>query len=80
MQPNHPGALDLAAAAAWDSGDFDLAAAYWKRLLSQSSTSDPQWSGLQAALERAQRQAQFALPKRESVTAASAKNMTASAR
>lgn len=65
IRPTHPGALDLAAAAAWDSGNFDRAAMYWKRLLLQLSTHDPQRAAVQAALERAQRKALFALPRRE---------------
>ena len=80
LQPSHPGALDLAAAAAWDSGDFELAATYWKRLLPQLSAGDPQRSAVQAALERAQRKARFALPRRGALTEASALDTTTSAR
>lgn len=66
LQPDHPGALDLVAAAAWDAGDFDLAAAQWKRLMQQFSANDPRRAGVQAAIERAQRQARFAAPRRGS--------------
>ena len=80
LQPNHPGALDLAATAAWDSGDYALAATYWKRLLPQLSPSDPQRSGVQAALERAQRKARFALPRRDALAETSSLDTTTSAR
>lgn len=62
LLPDHPGALDLAAAAAWDAGDYSLAAAYWQRMLPQWPASDPRRAAVLAAIGRAKREALFALP------------------
>jgi cytochrome c-type biogenesis protein CcmH len=74
LQPDHPGALDLAASAAWDAGNFNAAAGYWKRLLAQLPANDPRRAGVLAALGRADRQARFALPGQGTVRATESKH------
>ena len=62
MNPDHPGALDLAGTAAWEAGDFAAAQQHWQRLLSRLQPDDPRRDALERALAEAQRRARFALP------------------
>ena len=41
LNPEHPQALDLAGSAAWEGGEFALAARHWKRLLAQIPEGNP---------------------------------------
>lgn len=56
-------ALDLAGSAAWEVRDFDQAAMYWKRLLEQIPANEARHAELSLAIQRAEKQARFAMPK-----------------
>jgi cytochrome c-type biogenesis protein CcmH len=62
IDPDHPQALDLAGSAAWEAGDFALAASHWKRLLAQLAEGSPRHVQLSGAIQRAEQRARFALP------------------
>lgn len=62
LDGRHPQALDLAGSAAWETGDFAGAVAYWKRLLVLLPPGSPRHAPLQTAIERAEKQSRFALP------------------
>ncbi len=62
LNPDHPQALDLAGSAAWEAGEFALAAAHWRRLLAQIPEGSPRHVQLMGAIQRAQQRARFALP------------------
>jgi cytochrome c-type biogenesis protein CcmH len=62
IDPDHPQALDLAGSAAWESGQFSLAASHWKRLLAQLREGSPRHVQLSAAIQRAEQRARFELP------------------
>ena len=62
LNPEHPQALDLAGSAAWEAGEFTLAASHWKRLLAQIPEGSPRHVQLASAIQRAEQRARFALP------------------
>ena len=62
LNPDHPQALDLAGSAAWEAGEFGLAATHWKRLLAQIPENSPRHLQLSSAIQRAEQRARFALP------------------
>ena len=62
LDPDHPQALDLAGSAAWEAGEFTLAASHWKRLLAQIPEGSPRHVQLSSAIQRAEQRARFALP------------------
>jgi cytochrome c-type biogenesis protein CcmH len=62
LDANHPGALDLAGSAAWETRDFGAAAGHWKRLLAQLPKGSPRHAELGAAIERAEQRAKLSLP------------------
>ncbi|MDO9284353.1 MAG: hypothetical protein Q7U26_05600 [Aquabacterium sp.] len=62
LNPDHPQALDLAGSAAWEAGDFTLAARHWQRLLQQLPAGSPRHVQLAAAVQRAEQRGRFALP------------------
>lgn len=62
LNPDHPQALDLAGSAAWEAGDFTLAARHWQRLLAQLPAGSPRHVQLAAAVQRAEQRGRFALP------------------
>lgn len=62
LNPEHPQALDLAGSAAWEAGDFTLAARHWQRLLAQLPAGSPRHVQLAAAVQRAEQRGRFALP------------------
>lgn len=62
LDPEHPQALDLAGSAAWEAGEFALAASHWKRLLAQIPEGNPRHVQLASAIQRAEQRARFALP------------------
>jgi cytochrome c-type biogenesis protein CcmH len=62
LDPEHPQALDLAGSAAWEAGEFAIAATFWKRLLAQISEDSPRHVQLSGAIQRAEQRARFALP------------------
>ncbi len=62
LNPDHPQALDLAGSAAWEAGEFTLAASHWKRLLAQIPEGSPRHVQLSSAIQRAEQRARFALP------------------
>jgi cytochrome c-type biogenesis protein CcmH len=62
LDPEHPQALDLAGSAAWEAGEFALAATHWKRLLAQIPDGNPRHVQLSSAIQRAEQRARFALP------------------
>jgi cytochrome c-type biogenesis protein CcmH len=62
LNPDHPQALDLAGSAAWEAGEFTLAARHWQRLLAQLPAGSPRHVQLAAAISRAERRGRFALP------------------
>jgi len=62
LDPGHAPALDLAGSAAWEAGDYALAATHWRQLLAQIAPADPRHAQLQAAIARAEQRARFALP------------------
>ncbi len=64
LDGRHPQALDLAGSAAWEARNYEDAARYWQRLLAQLPGSSPRRLELSQAIERAQRQALWALPQR----------------
>ena len=62
LDSRHPQALDLAGSAAWETGDYAGAIAYWKRLLVLLPPGSPRHAPLQTAIERAEQRSRFALP------------------
>jgi len=62
LNPEHPQALDLAGSAAWEAGEFTLAASHWKRLLAHIPEGSPRHVHLSSAIQRAEQRARFALP------------------
>lgn len=62
VDATNPRALDLAASAAWERGDFAAAARHWRRLLEQIAPDGARRAELSAAIEAADRRARFALP------------------
>lgn len=62
LNPDHPQALDLAGSAAWEAGEFTLAARHWRRLLAQLPAGSPRHVQLAAAIQRAEQRGKFALP------------------
>jgi cytochrome c-type biogenesis protein CcmH len=62
LDPEHPQALDLAGSAAWEAGDYRLAAVHWKRLLAQIPEGSARHVQLSSAIQRAEQRARFALP------------------
>ena len=62
LDANHPGALDLAGSAAWETRDFGAAAGHWKRLLAQLPPGSARHEQLRAAVERAEQRARVSLP------------------
>lgn len=62
LDPEHPQALDLAGSAAWEAGEFALAAGHWKRLLALIPQGSPRHVQLSSAIQRAEQRARFALP------------------
>jgi cytochrome c-type biogenesis protein CcmH len=62
LDGRHPQALDLAGSAAWETGDYASAVAYWKRLLLLLPPGSPRHAPLQSAIERAEKRLRFALP------------------
>jgi cytochrome c-type biogenesis protein CcmH len=62
LNPDHPQALDLAGSAAWEAGDFTVAARHWQRLLAQLPSGSPRHVQLAAAVQRAEQRGKFALP------------------
>lgn len=62
LNPAHPKALELAGSAAYEVRAFRAAHAHWSALLAQLPADSPQRAQLQAALEKVERLAQFALP------------------
>lgn len=55
-------ALEMAGSAAYERGDFRMAASYWKDLLAQMTPGSPAHAELAAAVERAERRAALSLP------------------
>jgi len=53
----HPRALEMAGSAAYERGDFAVAARYWKQLLPQLAAGTPAHGELAAAVARAERKA-----------------------
>ncbi|MGL6111356.1 MAG: tetratricopeptide repeat protein [Rubrivivax sp.] len=62
LNPEHPQALDLAGSAAWEAGEFALAATQWTRLLTLTAEGSPRHVQLSSAIQRAEQRARFALP------------------
>jgi cytochrome c-type biogenesis protein CcmH len=62
LNPEHPQALDLAGSAAWEAGEFTLAASHWKRLLALIPQGSPRHVQLSSAIQRAEQRARFELP------------------
>jgi cytochrome c-type biogenesis protein CcmH len=62
LDPGHPQALDLAGSAAWEAGEFALAATHWRRLLALIPEGSPRHLQLENAIQRAEQRARFALP------------------
>lgn len=62
LNPDHAQALDLAGSAAWEAGEFGLAAAHWKRLLVQFPEDSPRHVQVSRAIQRAEQRARFGLP------------------
>jgi cytochrome c-type biogenesis protein CcmH len=61
LRPTHPGALDLAGSAAWETGDYRQAAIYWRRLQQVLPADSPRHTELAAALQTAERRARLSL-------------------
>ncbi len=64
IDPSHPQALDLAGSAAWEARDFARASQHWRLLLAQLEPGSARHAALDAAIERAGRNARLALPPR----------------
>lgn len=64
LDGRHPQALDLAGSAAWETGDYAGAVAYWKRLQVLLPPGSARHAPLQTAIERAEQRSRFALPAR----------------
>jgi cytochrome c-type biogenesis protein CcmH len=64
LDGRHPQALDLAGSAAWETGDYAGAVAFWKRLLVLLPPGSPRHAPLQAAITRAEQRSRLALPAR----------------
>lgn len=62
LDANHPGALDLAGSAAWESRNFSAAASHWKRLLALLPPGSARHAELGLAIERAEQRARVSLP------------------
>lgn len=62
LDPDHAAALDLAGSAAWEAGEFPLAARHWQRLLVQLPAGSPRHVQLSAAIQRAEQRGRFTLP------------------
>jgi cytochrome c-type biogenesis protein CcmH len=62
LNPEHPQALDLAGSAAWEAGEFKLAATQWKRLLAQIPDGSARHVQLSSAIQGAEQRARLALP------------------
>ena len=62
LNPEHPQALDLAGSAAWEAGEFKLAATQWKRLLAQIPEGSARHVQLSSAIQGAEQRARLALP------------------
>jgi cytochrome c-type biogenesis protein CcmH len=62
LNPAHPQALDLAGSAAWEAGEFKLAATHWTRLLAQIPEGSARHVQLSSAIQGAERRARFELP------------------
>ena len=62
LDSRQPQALDLAGSAAWETGDYADAVAYWKRLRVLLPPGSPRHAPLQTAIARAEQRSRFALP------------------
>lgn len=62
LDARHPRALEMAGSAAYETDDFRSAVRYWNQLLGQLPVDSTEHAQLAAAVARAERRAQFALP------------------
>lgn len=55
LNPAHPRALEMAGSAAYEAGDYRLAASYWETLLARVPAGSSTHGELSAAIDRAKR-------------------------
>lgn len=62
LKPEHPKALEMAGSAAFEAREFDLAARYWKQLITLMPENGEQQRAVKDAIQRAERLAATSLP------------------